>query len=138
HSNSEKINFVDAYNELKQYYLGSKIKQKLTENDKSITKVYFDLMKEIHNKLISTIGKYISETPKEELDEDNPLYSGIIDLENIKSQKPCLFQKISNLNEWKQLNEIGLPKQKIPFNQQNIKAWLKKNENKVERNGKQL
>ncbi|CAG8797100.1 6903_t:CDS:1, partial [Racocetra fulgida] len=38
----------------------------------------------------------------------------------------------------KQLKEIGLSKQKIPFNQQNIKAWLKKNENEVKKDGKQL
>ncbi|CAG8510179.1 5530_t:CDS:2 [Gigaspora margarita] len=74
------------------------------------------------NKLISTIGKYISGAPKEELDKDDPLYLGIIDLENIENQKPCLFQKLSNLSKWKQLNEIGLPKQKMLFNQQNIKA----------------
>ncbi|CAG8846165.1 6808_t:CDS:1, partial [Gigaspora margarita] len=70
--------------------------------------------------------------------EDDPLYSGIIDLENIENQKPCLFQKLSKLSEWKQLNEIGLTKQKMPFNQHNIKAWLDDNENEVERDGKQL
>ncbi|CAG8856340.1 39357_t:CDS:2, partial [Gigaspora margarita] len=113
HSNNEKTNFVGAYNELKQHYSGNvNSKQKLTENDRIMTSVYFDLMKEIRqdytkthmlsllsefdpsqdaktisamqniknwssnsNKLISTIGTYISGAPNEELDEDDPLYS---------------------------------------------------------------
>ncbi|RIB06877.1 hypothetical protein C2G38_2216015 [Gigaspora rosea] len=90
------------------------------------------------NKLISTIGKYISEAPKEELDEDDPLYSGIIDSENIENQKPCLFQKISNLDEWKQIKEIGLPKKMKPFTLQNIKAWFEEKEYEVERDCKRL
>ncbi|CAG8449697.1 10809_t:CDS:2, partial [Dentiscutata heterogama] len=184
HLNNEKTNFVGAYNQLKQSYLESN-KQKLTEDDRIMTSVYFDLMKEIRqdytkthmlsllvidankkfgwsefdpsqdaktisamqsiknwssnsNKLISTIGKYISEAPKEKLNEDDSLYSGIIDSENIENQKPCLFQKLSNLSKWKQFNEIGLTKQKMPFNQHNIKACLDKNENEIEKNGKQL
>ncbi|CAG8853286.1 41306_t:CDS:2, partial [Gigaspora margarita] len=46
--------------------------------------------------------------------EDDPLYSGIIDLENIENQKSCLFQKLSKL------------------------TWLDDNENEIERDEKQL
>ncbi|CAG8565921.1 16834_t:CDS:2, partial [Gigaspora margarita] len=121
HSNNEKTNFVGAYNELKQYYLGSNIKQKLTESEfdpsqdaKTISAIQSIKNSSNSNKLISTIGKYISSAPKEELDKDDPLYSGIIDLENIENQKPCLFQNLSNL------------------------TWLDENKNEIERDGKQL
>ncbi|CAG8828231.1 14691_t:CDS:2, partial [Gigaspora margarita] len=168
-----------------QRYLGSSMKLKLTENEKLITQVYFDLLKESSknftkthilslvlieankkfgwtefdplqdaktisavqsiknwstnsNKLLSVIGNYIDDAPKEKLDADNPLYSGIIDAENIKDQKTSLFKKIQDLDEWKKLNKIDLPKKEVLFNQQTIKVWFEKNENEVEQNSKQL
>ena len=74
--------------------------------------------------MLSAIGDYILEALEEEVDEDDPLYLGIIDVENIKNKKTSLFQKLKNLNEWKQLNEIGIPIKEMLFNQKNIKAWL--------------
>ncbi|RIB29025.1 hypothetical protein C2G38_2156494 [Gigaspora rosea] len=52
------------------------------------------------NKLFSAIGDYISKGTEEELLIDDPLYSGIIDTENIETQKPRLLQTIQKLDEW--------------------------------------
>ncbi|CAG8802692.1 17421_t:CDS:2, partial [Gigaspora margarita] len=126
HTISDRSNFVTAYNLFKQRYLGSNMKSKLTEWSTN------------SNKLLSVIGNYIDDAPKEELDADDPLYSGIIDAENIKDQKTSLFKKIQDLDEWKKLNKIDLPKKEVLFNQQTIKVWFEKNENEVEQNSKQL
>ncbi|CAG8733261.1 19867_t:CDS:2, partial [Gigaspora rosea] len=66
------------------------------------------------------------------------LYTVIIDAENIKDQKTSLFKKVKDLDEWKKLNEINLPKKELPFNQQAIKVWFEENENEIEENCKQL
>ncbi|RIB29028.1 hypothetical protein C2G38_2239175 [Gigaspora rosea] len=48
-------------------------------------------------------------TTEEELLIDNPLYSGIIDTENIETQKPTLLQTIQKLDEWnEQTNNLCL------------------------------
>ncbi|CAG8833311.1 28901_t:CDS:2, partial [Gigaspora margarita] len=47
------------------------------------------------------------------LSVDNPLYSGIIDSENIISLKPSLLKSLENLEEWKQINSIDLPVKEI-------------------------
>ncbi|CAG8848562.1 11697_t:CDS:2, partial [Gigaspora margarita] len=185
YTNTDKNNFVVAYNELKQKYSESNIKSKLTEADKDLTKVYYDLLKEIRkdytkshtltlllieiirnfgwiefdpsedakkisaiqniknwstnkNKLLSTIGNYISAAPKNELSVDDPLYSGIIDPENIISLKPSLLKNLENLEEWKQINTTDLPVKEITFSQQEIKLWLDESENEEIRDGKQL
>ncbi|CAG8738613.1 2772_t:CDS:2, partial [Gigaspora rosea] len=71
------------------------------------------------NKLLSAIGDYISKATEEELLIDDPLYSGIIDTENIETQKPRLLQTIQKLDEW---NE----------------SWVEESEDEVEKCSKQI
>ncbi|CAG8790362.1 10356_t:CDS:2, partial [Cetraspora pellucida] len=144
YTNNDKNNFVAAYNELKQKYLESNIKPRLTKVDKDLTKVYYDLIKKDYtksyiltlllieiirnfgwiefdssenakkilaiqniknwsinkNKLLLTIRNYISAAPKNELSVNDPLYSDIIDPENIISLKPTKdrrVQKVGNI-----------------------------------------
>ncbi|CAG8830605.1 37806_t:CDS:2, partial [Gigaspora margarita] len=170
YTNTDKNNFVVAYNELNQKYSESNIKSKLIETNKDLTKVYYDLLKEIHRdytkshmltlllidvirnfgwmefdpsedaKKISAIQsiKNISNAPKDELSVDDPLYSGIIDTENIINLKPSLLKDLEVLEEWKQINTIDLLVKEITFSQKEIKHWLYESENQEIRDGKQL
>ncbi|CAG8794241.1 16149_t:CDS:2, partial [Gigaspora margarita] len=69
-------------------------------------------------------GDYISKAPKEELLTDDPLYSGIIDTENIETQKPSLLQTIQNLDECNEVNAIGLPKKEMPIVLHTVRSWV--------------
>ncbi|CAG8747229.1 15249_t:CDS:2, partial [Dentiscutata heterogama] len=133
YTNADKNNFVAAYNELKQKYLDSNIKSKLTEDDKVLTNVYYDLLKEIRRDftkshtltlfLIDAIRNFgwIEFDPSENAKMISAIQNikniSIIDPENIISLKPSLLKSLENLEEWKQINSIDLSVKEITFTQ---------------------
>ncbi|CAG8515765.1 hypothetical protein C2G38_2163038 [Gigaspora rosea] len=154
----EKTNFVAAYNNFKQKYLENNIKEKLSDNDRNITKVYFDLMKEIPNnyKKTYTLSLLLIEANRNfgwsEFDpsHDAKTISAIQSIKNWSSNNNKLLLAIGDyiseapeeeideddLYIW--LNEIGIPIKEMPFNQKKTLAWLEEKENEVERDSKQL
>ncbi|CAG8540409.1 31127_t:CDS:2 [Gigaspora margarita] len=149
YTNTDKNNFVVAYNKLNQKYSGSNIKSKLTETNKDLTKVYYDLLKEIRRDytkshtltllLIDVIRNF--GWMKFDLSEDAKKISAIqsiIDTENIINLKPSLLKDLEDLEEWKKINTIDLPVKEITFSQKEIKLWLDERENQEIKDGKQL
>ncbi|RIB14747.1 hypothetical protein C2G38_2194161 [Gigaspora rosea] len=90
------------------------------------------------NKLLSAIGDYISKATEEELLIDDPLYSGIIDTENIETQKPRLLQTIQKLDEWNEVKTISIPKKEMAISLLTIKSWVEESEDEVEKCSKQI
>ncbi|CAG8809263.1 41662_t:CDS:2 [Gigaspora margarita] len=181
---NDKKNFLDSYFDYIQKILKSS-RNKLSDNEKQITAVYFELLSEVstnfkkthqlslllvesckkfgwvefdpsndvktiaaiqniqswssnENKLLSAIGDYISKAPEKELLIDDPLYSGIIDTENIETQKPNLLATIQNLDEWIDVKTISIPKKEMPIDLQTIRSWVEESEDEIEKCSKQI